>query len=142
MDHALTWMLTTAIGSLAIGIGAGFYLGRSTTTDARRTQELERELDATTKDFAAFRKQVAQHFAGTAELTRDLTARQRLLNEHLAQGAHSLAGQIIEDGLAPPPRPTLTSHAAPREVARPHAASGAERPRHPAMVAPADFPRI
>ncbi len=148
MNEPLLWMLAAALGGLLVGIAAGFYLGRGTGDDVRRRKELERERDAATKDYAAFRKQVHRHFTRTAELAVEVGTRQRALHEHLAQGAHALAGQILEPTAAPatefpaqsaPPTKPGAGARAPRPTPRAAPADDAAL-RHPAMAAPVDFP--
>ena len=74
MNQPLLWMLAAALGGLLVGIATGFYLGRGTGGDVCRRKELERELGAVTKDYAAFRKQVRHHFTRTAELAVEVGA--------------------------------------------------------------------
>ncbi|GEM_PF-4013731 len=150
MNLNLLWMLAASLGGLLAGIGVGFYLGRGSGPDARRLRDLARTLDSTEKDYAAFRQQVQRHFARTAELAADAAAGQRSLHEHLARGAHALAGQVLEPAAAPavafPTRPQAPPATAARGAPKPATAAPAgspepAAPRHPAMAAPVDFPR-
>ena len=149
MNQSLLWMLAAALGGLLVGIAAGFYLGRGTGDDVRRRKELERELGAVTKGYAAFRKQVHRHFTRTAKLAVEAGTSQRALHEHLARGAHALAGQVLEPTADPtsefpiqsaPPTDPGAGTRAPRPTPRAVPADDAA-PRHPAMAAPVDFPR-
>jgi uncharacterized membrane-anchored protein YhcB (DUF1043 family) len=149
MNQPLLWMLAAALGGLLVGIATGFYLGRGTGVDVRRRKELERELGTVTKDYAAFRKQVHRHFTRTAKLAAEVGTSQHALHEHLAQGAHALAGQFIEPTVDPttefpprsaPPADPGTATRAPRPTPR-AAPTDDAAPRHPAMAAPVDFPR-
>ncbi|HDJ86669.1 MAG TPA: DUF1043 family protein, partial [Chromatiales bacterium] len=149
----LLWMLAAALGGLLVGIAAGFYLGRGTGDDVRRRKELERELGAVTKGYAAFRKQVHRHFTRTAKLAVEAGTSQRALHEHLARGAHALAGQVLEPTADPtsefpiqsaPPTDPGAGARAPRPTPRPTpraVPADDAAPRHPAMAAPVDFPR-
>ncbi|GBE48386.1 hypothetical protein BMS3Bbin12_01564 [bacterium BMS3Bbin12] len=153
MNQPLLWMLAAALGGLLVGIAAGFYLGRGTGDDVRRRKELERELGAVTKGYAAFRKQVHRHFTRTAKLAVEAGTSQRALHEHLARGAHALAGQVLEPTADPtsefpiqsaPPTDPGAGTRAPRPTPRPTpraVPADDAAPRHPAMAAPVDFPR-
>ncbi|GBE10634.1 hypothetical protein BMS3Abin12_01207 [bacterium BMS3Abin12] len=153
MNQSLLWMLAAALGGLLVGIAAGFYLGRGTGDDVRRRKELERELGAVTKGYAAFRKQVHRHFTRTAKLAVEAGTSQRALHEHLARGAHALAGQVLEPTADPtsefpiqsaPPTDPGAGTRAPRPTPRPTpraVPADDAAPRHPAMAAPVDFPR-
>lgn len=150
MSQPLLWMLAASLGGLLVGIAAGFYLGRGTAADARRLRELRRELDTAGSDFAAFRKQVQRHFVETATLAGQLGASQRALHEHLARGAHALAGQVLEQPPDPeahfpvreaPARSSARAAVAAAPAPTRSVAEADSAPAHPAMVAPVDFPR-
>ncbi|HEY5658086.1 MAG TPA: DUF1043 family protein [Myxococcota bacterium] len=109
----------------AIGLAAGFVVGRRTGRSAERIRELEAHVERLEKqreqalaelaaaremlrrkqeELDAYRGRVAEHFAGTSELLRDLTHRYRSVYAHLTAGASELCPEGfvgLEEGLEP-----------------------------------------
>lgn len=91
-------LLIAAIG-LLIGIGIGFFIGRSSMTKAvEHGAEIEAELWKTKQETDDYRHQVNHHFEKTAKLVgeltnsyKDMTQSYKKVYEHLAQGAQTLA---------------------------------------------------
>ncbi|MDH3518842.1 MAG: DUF1043 family protein [Myxococcales bacterium] len=111
-------LLLYLASSAAIGLALGFVFGRRTARDTRRIRDLEAHVEHVEKEreqtqaelaaardaFETYRGRVADHFAGTSELLRDLTQRYRGVYAHLAAGAEALcpAGFAgLEEGFAP-----------------------------------------
>ena len=109
----------------AIGLVLGFLSGRHTGRSAERIRELEVHVERLEKEreralaelaaaremlrlkqeeLDAYRGRVADHFAGTSELLRDLTHRYRSVYAHLTAGASELCPEGfvgLEEGLEP-----------------------------------------
>lgn len=94
MPETLVYILL-AIVLLAAGGAAGFWLGQKRgREDAARSTDVQKEFDA-------YRQQVSEHFAGTADHFQALGKQVRHLYDHMAEGADKLcseeaAGQAIE----------------------------------------------
>jgi len=109
----------------AVGLVLGFLSGRHTGRSAERIRELETHVERLEKEreralaelaaaremlrlkqeeLDAYRGRVANHFAGTSELLRDLTHRYRSVYAHLTAGASELCPEGfvgLEEGLEP-----------------------------------------
>ncbi|MFC3606831.1 YhcB family protein [Stutzerimonas tarimensis] len=85
MEQNLTTWLLPIIG-VAIGIGIGFLLGRNNTPG--RNQHQINELQ---ERFDTYQSEVVTHFNTTASLLHKLASTQQDIQEHLSEGAHSLA---------------------------------------------------
>ena len=109
----------------AVGLVLGFLSGRHTGRSAERIRELEAHVERLEKEreralaelaaaremlrlkqeeLDAYRGRVADHFAGTSELLRDLTHRYRSVYAHLTAGASELCPEGfvgLEEGLEP-----------------------------------------
>jgi uncharacterized membrane-anchored protein YhcB (DUF1043 family) len=109
----------------AVGLVLGFLAGRHTGRSAERIRELEAHVERLEKEreqalaelaaaremlrlkqeeLDAYRGRVADHFAGTSELLRDLTHRYRSVYAHLTAGASELCPEGfvgLEEGLEP-----------------------------------------
>jgi len=84
----LSWMIALLV--FAIGLAAGTVLTYLISDDRRRTRELRRELDQVSDDYAAFRKDVSDHFTDTAVAVNQLTESYREVHEQLRRGARRL----------------------------------------------------
>ena len=99
MPDLLLYLLIGLV-ALLIGGGAGFWIGQTRgRSDAARSDDLQRELDA-------YREQVSQHFGKTAEHFQALGVQVRELYDHMAVGAETLvdpakSGQAIAFNLQP-----------------------------------------
>ena len=109
----------------AVGLVLGFISGRYTGRNAERirvlgahVERLEKERERALDELAAareklrlkqeeldtYRGRVADHFAGTSDLLRDLTHRYRSVYTHLTAGASELCPEGfvgLEEGMAP-----------------------------------------
>jgi uncharacterized membrane-anchored protein YhcB (DUF1043 family) len=109
----------------AVGLVLGFLCGRHTGRSAERIRELEAHVERLEKEreralaelaatremlrlkqeeLDTYRGRVADHFAGTSELLRDLTHRYRSVYAHLTAGASELCPEGfvgLGEGLAP-----------------------------------------
>ncbi len=100
-------LLMTAVG-LLVGIGIGFFIGRSAAEKATKEKaEMESELWQTKREVEEYRHQVNHHFEKAAELVGELTdsykvmtQRYKAVYEHLAQGAQTLASREVGKKLA------------------------------------------
>lgn len=87
------WVFVVILAVLAVGIGAGFAIGRSTNSAQRRSENLESEITQLREQMSAYRQQVGQHFAETADVVNAMTANYRTLFDHLSKGAQELCGE-------------------------------------------------
>lgn len=78
------------LATLAVGITAGFFIGRSSSAAYRRNKELEQELEEVRRQQSEYQQRVTEHFATTAKLFGDLTSDYLAVYKHLAQGAQQL----------------------------------------------------
>lgn len=89
---------------LVLGIGAGFFIGRTANTAAKQAAQLSVELAAARDELARHRQQVNEHFTRTGELVTAMTENYRAVYEHLAKGARSLCtGEAARVTMAMPP---------------------------------------
>ncbi|KAF0191748.1 MAG: hypothetical protein FD165_1471 [Gammaproteobacteria bacterium] len=75
---------------LVLGFGAGFSLGRTANTAAKKAKELAEELKTAQGELDRHRQQVNEHFTRTGELVNNMTESYRSVYDHLAKGARSL----------------------------------------------------
>jgi len=77
-------LVTVGVVALLAGLGLGFWLGRLKLRSAdARVRDAEAEMEA-------YRKQVTEHFSGTARHFQELGRQYKSLYEHLAAGADTL----------------------------------------------------
>lgn len=96
---AVTW-LAAAI-ALLLGLGIGTLLTRRSKGVAR-VRALERDLEASREELAAYREQVSGHFTETGKHLRDLALQYRTVYDHLSEGARTLCPEAavpLESGL-------------------------------------------
>jgi len=79
-----------AVAALAIGAGAGFFIGRGGDRVRKRADELQLELDSVNNELNEYRGNVTRHFSRTAELVDALAANSREIYNHLATGSEQL----------------------------------------------------
>lgn len=83
-------LLIAATATLLVGALAGALLAAFFAPDNRKSRDLERRLNDTTDDLKAYRQEVSEHYAQTAQLIDDLTESYRKVHNHLAEGAATL----------------------------------------------------
>jgi hypothetical protein len=76
--------------ALSVGVLLGIVVGRRTSLDRVRCQELEAELASRRAEANRYREEVAAHFTKTSELVQGLTLQYRAVYDHLADGARTL----------------------------------------------------
>lgn len=77
------------------GLVIGFLVGRSSSAGIQRSVQLDQELRESRVELERYRGRVVEHFTTTAELVNRMTADYRAVYEHLASGAHNLAGNQV-----------------------------------------------
>jgi uncharacterized membrane-anchored protein YhcB (DUF1043 family) len=87
MDSNAILLAAFAAGLLLGGVTVGLLQRRSGRSARERAEQLTAEIDATREEFESHREEVAQHFARTSDLFRDLTEQYTLLYSHLTEGA-------------------------------------------------------
>lgn len=88
--YSLTVLIVAAIVALAAGLAGGWFVGARSTSESRRSRELEQKLDQVMQDKKAYEDEVTQHFSETARLLNSLTQNYREVHGHLASGAANL----------------------------------------------------
>jgi uncharacterized membrane-anchored protein YhcB (DUF1043 family) len=118
----MTWVLL--IAATVVAFGLGFLAARLSSGAARRSRELDEELQRSRTELTAYRAQVSSHFSRTAELVNELTANYRTVYQHLAEGSSVLCngdGPRLEALQEPTPvideRAPVTPGRSPDEIA-------------------------
>ena len=75
---------------LAIGIGAGFLIGRAENKTAKQAKQLAEELKEAKTQLETHHQQINEHFMKTGELVNNMTESYRAVYQHLASGAQTL----------------------------------------------------
>lgn len=83
----LVWLLPTL--ALVIGVAVGFIVARLLPNAA--PSNTQRQLDDIQKRFDSYQNEVVTHFNSTAMLVKKLTQSYQDVQDHLAEGANSLA---------------------------------------------------
>ncbi|MCM8912442.1 DUF1043 family protein, partial [Pseudomonas inefficax] len=83
----LVWLLPTL--ALVIGVVVGFVVARLLPNAA--PSSTQRQLDDIQKRFDSYQNEVVTHFNSTAVLVKKLTQSYQDVQDHLAEGANSLA---------------------------------------------------
>ncbi len=89
---------TLLVACIAVGIIAffgGIILGQRRGTSGKVQRELERQLGEMQQQQQSYQSEVTEHFMETAQLLDQLTNSYRDVHNHLAQGAHLLAGEAV-----------------------------------------------
>ena len=88
MEHSLlVWLLPTL--ALVVGVVAGFLIARLAPNAA--PSSTQRQLDEIQERFDNYQHEVVTHFNSTAVLVKKLTQSYQEVQDHLAEGANSLA---------------------------------------------------
>ena len=88
MEHSLlVWLLPTL--ALVVGVAIGFLIARLAPNAA--PSSTQRQLDDIQERFDSYQNEVVTHFNSTASLVKKLTASYQEVQDHLAEGANSLA---------------------------------------------------
>lgn len=91
-----TFWLAVSLCLLA-GFAIGWLLNRRFDSSQQRVRELEKRLADSDSAIDDYRRQVTEHFRGTAERVNRLTENYRELHAHLSSGAHDLC-RGVDDG--------------------------------------------
>jgi len=83
-------LVLIAVVCAAAGGAAGWFFGRKLDPLAQRLREAEQRLTAAQAALQDYRRQVTDHFRGTAERVNRLTENYRELHSHLSDGALGL----------------------------------------------------
>ncbi len=120
------WLVGLAL--LLGGMVAGGVFVRLLRLDASREKDLTQELERTRDEFESYRREVAEHFRGTAQAVNQMTESYRNVYEQLRRGAEQLcpegAGPSLE---APAESPLLEGTAEPATEEEPATGKPAAR---------------
>ena len=83
-------LAVAAIAILALGLAGGWFIGVRSSSDNRRSRELEHKLDQILQEKKAYESEVTEHFSETARLLNNLTRSYSDVHGHLANGAANL----------------------------------------------------
>lgn len=84
----MSWIL--ALLALVAGLVAGHLLSRRFDDARQQARALQAELDQARAEQAAYRREVSDHFARTAQAVNQLTASYRTVHQQLSEGARTL----------------------------------------------------
>jgi uncharacterized membrane-anchored protein YhcB (DUF1043 family) len=129
----LQWALPVLILGIA-AVAIGFLIGRTSSDAVKRSTQLDQELRDAREELDRYRNRVVEHFSTTADLVNRMTADYRAVYEHLAQGAHQLAGSQV-------PRLEAIASSSGRPVVEPPAGGIAEGLHEAEDGTPEDEPR-
>lgn len=147
-------ILAILAGTLVVGVGVGFAVGRRTGQAHARILELQARVETLSKEresvraelearkdelrrareeHEAYRGEVSAHFSGTSDLLRDLTLQYRAVYDHLARGAGALCpegavalAQGLESEALPEPQAAPAKPAAEPPAKEPERSRGVE----------------
>jgi uncharacterized membrane-anchored protein YhcB (DUF1043 family) len=88
--YGLGIVLAIALVAIVAGLILGLFMGRRSSSDARRYRDVALKLDQVTQDKKSYEAEVLEHFTKTARLLNELTESYREVHNHLAQGADKL----------------------------------------------------
>jgi len=93
--------MTGISGIIFILVGAilGFFIARLTQTSASN-DKVQRDLKDARQELEQYRKRVADHFAGSAELLEQLARQQQQVYHHMAEQADNLLNEADASSLA------------------------------------------
>ena len=92
MLEGVSTLAVVALGALALGFFAGFWVGRNAGPDRR----IKAERDAAREKYEHYRAQVAAHFGETSRRLHALTVEYRAVYDHLAASAEALCPEGFE----------------------------------------------
>jgi len=84
---------------ILIGVILGFFLARVTQSSGSQ-QKLRSDLKQARQELEHYRQQVADHFAGSAELLEQLARQQQHVYQHMAEQADKLLNEADAKSLA------------------------------------------
>lgn len=121
------WIVVTVMG-LCLGVGLGFWLGRSYRgSDTAKLAEAEAEL-------AGYKAKVTEHFSQAASHFQAIGRQYRELYEHMAAGSQDLCEQAGSDNPLKFPAPEAVAALADDRATRPSTMEASER------AGPVDYP--
>lgn len=111
MDNST--LLLAGLLCLAVGLIAGFLLGRSLHPKEQQRKDTEQKLKEAQEQLKDYQHEVTEHFAQTAKLFNDLSHSYRDVHEHLSSAAMRLANtetsrQIVDAGFGQLQRDKIT----------------------------------
>ena len=87
---SVTMLIATALGTLVVGLGLGWWLGSRKPVGDDAVRDLESRLDRAVQERNDYESEVREHFSRTAELLNRLTEDYRSVYQHFATGAEQL----------------------------------------------------
>ena len=83
-------MLAIAVAAVIVGLVVGLFMGRRTSSGAKKHRDIALKLDQVMQDKKSYEAEVIEHFTETAKLLNNLTESYREVHNQLAQGAEKL----------------------------------------------------
>jgi uncharacterized membrane-anchored protein YhcB (DUF1043 family) len=97
--YSLNTLLIVCMATAIIGLLAGFLLNQRKGTSGKAQRQLESHLSELQQQQQSYQTEVTEHFQETAQLLDQLTNSYRDVHNHLAEGAHLLAGETVSESL-------------------------------------------
>jgi uncharacterized membrane-anchored protein YhcB (DUF1043 family) len=97
--YSLNTLLIICMTTAIIGILVGFVLNQRKGTSGKAQRQLESHLSELQQQQQSYQTEVTEHFQETAQLLDQLTNSYRDVHNHLAEGAHLLAGETVSESL-------------------------------------------
>jgi uncharacterized membrane-anchored protein YhcB (DUF1043 family) len=97
--YSLNTLLIICMTTAVIGIFVGFVINQRKGTSGKAQRQLESHLSELQQQQQSYQTEVTEHFQETAKLLDQLTNSYRDVHNHLAEGAHLLAGETVSESL-------------------------------------------
>jgi uncharacterized membrane-anchored protein YhcB (DUF1043 family) len=97
--YSLNTLLIICMTTAIIGMVVGFVINQRKGTSGKAQRQLESHLSELQQQQQSYQTEVTEHFQETAKLLDQLTNSYRDVHNHLAEGAHLLAGETVSESL-------------------------------------------
>jgi len=97
--YSLDTILIACIATAVVGLLAGYILSQRKGASGQAQRKLQMQLSELQRQQHDYKNEVTEHFQETAQLLNQLTSSYRDVHNHLAQGAHLLAGEAVGEAL-------------------------------------------
>lgn len=97
--YSLETILFACLATAVVGLLAGYIFSQRKGASGLAQRKLEIQLSELQRQQHDYKNEVTEHFQETAQLLNQLTSSYRDVHNHLAQGAHLLAGEAVGESL-------------------------------------------
>lgn len=98
--YSLEALISTAIITLVLGTVLGLIISQRKGPSIKAQRDMEKHLSEMQKQQQNYQQEVTEHFTQTAALLDQLSESYRDVHNHLAKGAHKLAGEAASSKLS------------------------------------------